>query len=295
MGWFWSNFISGILNNLSYFLPLNFILGFSPIFNFKWRLIKNSLKTSIPIIPHYYSSYLLNNSDKALMKVLSIDLVSIGRYNFAYMAGLFMNSIGMASGMAVSPILNQYYKNKDDESAKNLVFILQISFLIFSFIISIWLKEIFQFSISNQELANTYNLGIVIVMAYSYRPMYFGSVNKFFYMELTGLIWKITLTAGLLNVILNLLLIPFFGFEIAALNTFIAYVYMGYAGFFSKQFKKINTAKYYPEFWIICKVFFLLLAYVIVELNYSIKIGISAFLVIIGYCAIKRIDILMKR
>ena len=72
MGWFWSSFIVGILTNISYFYPLNFILKITPIFNFKRRLIKNSLKVSLPMIPHYYSSYLLENSDKVIMDMTNI-------------------------------------------------------------------------------------------------------------------------------------------------------------------------------------------------------------------------------
>src|SRR5688572_31754143 len=77
MGWFWSTFIVGVLNNLSYWIPLNTTLGIKPIFNFKWRTIKKSLKVSFPTIPHYYSTYLLNSSDKVVLEFLNVSTANI--------------------------------------------------------------------------------------------------------------------------------------------------------------------------------------------------------------------------
>jgi len=275
MGWFWSSFIVGLLSNASYFYPLNFKLKLKPIFNFKRRLIKNSLKISLPMVPHYYSSYLLNSSDKMVMDVMQVGTGNIGKYNVAYTVGGVMNSLGTASGMAIGPLLNKYYKEKKEESAKKLIFILQISFFLITFGLCIWMKELFTFLIRNEDLAKMYYLGIIIVMAYNYRPMYLGFSSKTMYDEKANIMWKVTLGAGLINVLLNLMLIPFFGFEVAAITTFIAYMFMGYAGYYFKVFKEINSAKYYPVFWILLTTALTVLAYYTVELNIWVKIGIS--------------------
>lgn len=275
MGWFWSSFIVGLLSNASYYYPLNFVLKFKPIFNFKRRLIKNSLKVSLPMVPHYYSSYLLNSSDKMVMDVMQVGTSNIGKYNVAYTVGSVMNSLGTASGMAIGPLLNKYYKEKKDEPAKNLIFILQISFFLITFGLCIWMKELFSFLIRNEELAKMYYLGIIIVMSYNYRPMYFGANSKLMFTEKTNVIWRVTLGAGLINVLLNLLLIPFFGFEVAAVTTFVAYMFMGYAGYYFKIFKEINSAKYYPVFWLLLTIALTVLVFYAVELSIWVKIGIS--------------------
>lgn len=275
MGWFWSSFIVGLLTNASYYYPLNFVLKFKPIFNFKRRLIKNSLKISLPMVPHYYSSYLLNSSDKMVMDVMQVSTGNIGKYNVAYTVGSVMNSLGTASGLAIGPILIQFYKERREEPAKNLVFILQISFFLITFGVCVWMKELFSFLIRNEELSKMYYLGIIIVMAYNYRPMYLGFSTKTMFNEKTNVMWKVTLGAGLINVLLNLLLIPFFGFEVAAITTFIAYMFMGYAGYYFKVFNEINSAKYYPIFWVLLTIALTILAYYAVELSMWLKIGIS--------------------
>ncbi|MBE7639223.1 oligosaccharide flippase family protein [Salegentibacter sp. BLCTC] len=294
MGWFWSTFIVGMLTNLSYFYPLNFTLKLKPIFNFKRRLIKNSLQISLPMVPHYYSSYLLNSSDKMVMDVMKVGTGDIGKYNVAYTVGSVMNSLGTASGLAIGPLLNKYYKEKKEEPAKNLVFILQISFFLLTFGVCIWMKELFSFLIRNEELAKMYYLGVIIVMAYNYRPMYLGFSTKTMFNEKTNIMWKISFGAGIINVLLNLLLIPFFGFEVAAFTTFVGYMFMGYSGYYFKGFKEINSASYYPIFWITLTMALTITAYYAVELSKELKIGISLGVSILALIFIRRLNRLIN-
>jgi O-antigen/teichoic acid export membrane protein len=290
MGWFWSTFIVGMLTNLSYFYPLNFILNLKPIFNFKRRLIKNSLQVSLPMVPHYYSNYLLNSSDKMIMDVMRVGTGDIGKYNVAYTVGSVMNSLGTASGLAIGPLLNKYYKENKEKPAKELVFILQLTFFLITFLVCLWMKEAFTFLIRNEALAKMYYLGIIIVMAYNYRPMYLGFSTKIMYNEFTNIMWKVTFGAGLINVILNLLLIPIFGFEVAAFTTFFGYLFMGYSGYYFKAFKGINKVNYYPGFWIIITVFLTIIVYYAVELPLFAKGAISGLVSIFASFLIFKIN-----
>jgi len=275
MGWFWSSFIVGVVRNLSFYYPLNFILKLTPIFNFKWRFIKKSLKVSLPMVPHYYSGYLLENSDKMVMDVSGISTSNIGKYNVAYTVGKFTNTLGTASGLAIGPMLNKFYKEGKDKAASNLIFILQVAFLTITFLLSLWMKEAFSFLIRNDTLAKMYYLGIVIVMAYNYRPMYFGANAKLMFTEKTNVLWKVTLGAGLINVILNIILLPIYGFEAAAITTFIAYMFMGYAGFYFKVFKQISDINYYPILWISITIALTIAVYFLRDLDIMYKLLIS--------------------
>jgi O-antigen/teichoic acid export membrane protein len=293
MGWFWSNFIVGMLTNLSYFYPLNYKLKIRPIFNFKWRLLRHSLKVSLPTVPHFYSGYLLNSSDRLVMNVLKINTQSIGRYNVANTLGGAMGSLSHASAQAIGPMLNKLYKSGDDLAARNLVFVLQIVFLLASFCLCIWMKEIFQFMVRNRELAKVYPLGIIIIMGYNYRPMYIGSNAKLMYAERTNVIWKVSFVAGVINVGLNLILIPIMGFEVAAYTTFVSYMYMGYSGFYFKIFKEINHANYYPQLWMLITVLATATAYWGVEFNLWIKVAITVVFGALGLLALRRFNKLL--
>jgi O-antigen/teichoic acid export membrane protein len=280
MGWFWSAFIVGICSNLSYWYPLNYIIGIKPIFNFKWRLIKKSLKVSLPTVPHYYSGYLLDTSDKMVMDMLKVGTENIGKYNVAYTVGNIVQQLGVASGLAIGPLMMERYKNGDDKGARNLIFLLQTIFIAGTFLLSLWLKEAFQFLIRNEILAQMYPLGIIIIMSYNYRPMYLGANNKLFYTERTNVIWKVTFVAGILNVLLNVMLIPYFGFEVAAFTTFVCLMFMGYIGFYLKVFKEINSANYYPAAWLMATIVLSATAFYAVELSIYAKSVISLIMVV---------------
>lgn len=290
MGWFWSSFVVGVLSNLSYWVPINFKLGFTPIFNFKRKTIKNYLIKSLPTVPHYYSSYLLNSSDRMVMDWLKVSTGDIGKYNVAYTIGGYVEKIAVASGLAIGPLMNEAFKRGDDYKARNLVFILQISFWLLTFIISLWLKEIFYFLIRNDILNKMYPLAVIIIMSYNYKPMYFGANSKLFYAEKTNILWKITFMAGFGNLMLNLLLIPIFGYKVAAVTTFICLIYMGYIGFFMKTFKQINTANFYPLLWLIGTMVLTIIAYYLVEVKVFYKAIISIITLALGLSTIWKMN-----
>ena len=64
-------------------------------------------------------------------------------------------------------------------------------FLVGSFVICLWMKN-HDFFIS-ETLKSVYPLAIIMTMAYNYRPMYLGAVNKIMYMEKTTKLMNITL------------------------------------------------------------------------------------------------------
>ncbi len=288
MGWFISTGISTILSQMSYFIPINFKLGLTPIFNFKWRYIKRSLAISLPTVPHYYASYLLDTSDRLIMKVCGISTASVGLYNAAYTVGNLFKQFGNAAGFAIGPMMNAAYKAGEELKARNLVFILQITYFLLTFIAAIWLKEIFLFLLKNEELQSTYPLGIIILMAYNYRPMYFGANYKLFYFEKTKSLLKVSFVAGIMNVILNFALIPFFGYKVAAITTFVSLMYMGYAGYYLSVSKALNNVNYYPVRWLAITVCLTLISFLFVEQNIIIKLIITLTATLTGYAFIRK-------
>ena len=57
-------------------------------------------------------------------------------------------------------------------------------------------------------------------------------------------ILKISFVAGIINLVLNLVLIPYYGLMAAVLSTFVSYLYMGFSGFFIKEIKEYITESY---------------------------------------------------
>jgi O-antigen/teichoic acid export membrane protein len=291
MGWLWTECVVVLLTNASYWIVVNKKLKLTPIFNFKRRLIKRSLLVSLPTIPHYYATYLLNTSDRMVMSIVKVPTSSIGKYNLASNFGNYFSTLGIAFGLAAGPMLNDFYKKGKDTVARNLLFILQSSFFLITFITCLWLKELFIILIRNEELRQTYPLAIILIMSYNYRPMYLASNAKNFYKEKTSELWKITFIAGLLNVILNLIFVPIWGVMVAALTTFVSYMYMAYSGFFLNDFKKINTVNYYPMAWLSMTILLTVVVYQLANVSITSKIIITVMVLVGVIITYRKIDV----
>lgn len=249
LGWFVSNFLASFLSFLCYIYPVYFKYKITPLVKFRKSFLIKSLKISLPVIPHNYSSFLLNASDRVVMERLNIKTSEIGNYNLAYTFGSYMEFFGNAIGMAIGPIYTSLFSSKSNEAAITVKFItnfLQISFIVISLIVSLWCKELFEVLIKNNDLKAVYPIAIIIIMGYSYRPYYWTAITRLQYSENTKHLWKITFLAGIINVTLNFYFIPIYGIYTAAVTTFICLLYMGFAGYFLPAFKKQETQKYYP-------------------------------------------------
>ncbi len=287
LGWFLSAFCSSVLSFILFAYLIYVKVGLTPIFNFKWRLIRSSLKISLPTVPHYYSSYLLDSSDRLVLDWLKVSTGKIGLYNFAGNFGGYFSTLGMAIGMATSPIYIGYYnQGKNDATAyykaRALTFFIQSGYLLFSFLVCLWLREVFYVLVSNEALQNVYPLAIIIIMGYAYRPMYLGVSTLLFFHERTTHLWKISFIAGASNVALNLLLIPIFGYQIAAVTTFFALMYMGYSGYFMSDYRAVKNLNYYPLRWLIITIFTGALGYHLRDIDVLYKVLISGVLSIGG-------------
>ena len=290
MGWFISAGLAQMLLQLSYWWPLNRIIRIKPAFKQNYALLKKQLKVGLPTVPHYYGSYLLNTSDRLVMKMVGVTTPNIGAYNAANTVGNGFMMLGSASGQAVSPMLMQAYKDNDEKLSRKLVFTLQVIFLCGTLTASIWLKEIFAFLIKIEELQKVYPLGIIIIMAYNYRPMYFGANFKLFFYEKTHVLMKVTLVAGIVNLVLNYFLIPIWGYQVAAYTTFFGLMYMGYTGYFLKEYRDNAQVNFYPLRWLAITIFLTVAAYFIVDFALVIKLIISFIILLAGLWIVKTIQ-----
>lgn len=244
MGWYLSSFIAGCFINISYWKVVNITWRLNPIYKFKWRTIKKSLKTSIPTVPHYYSSFLLESSSRLVMDKTGVSIGVIGNYNLASQFGGYFNMFVNALNTAINPMAMQQIRNQKEDVARGYIFYMVIIVFSATFMFSLWAKEIFQILIKNEVLQSTYPLAIILVMAYNYRPMYIASSNMFFYYEKTNGLLKITLLAGIMAFAGYLLVIPVWGVYGAAIIYYVFLQYMGYSGFFMLEFRKKTKVQY---------------------------------------------------
>lgn len=289
MGFFWSGFASSILYNASYIFPLYGTIGIRPNYKFKWRYISNALKVGAPLIPHQLGAYLQNSSDRLVMDRLRVPPADLGAYGFMGTIADIFASMGMAVNKAIAPFLMQDYKDEKYLNARALIFIWLIGSFLFFSLGGLWLREVFSILINNPELEVLYPLTIILIMSHLYRPLYVGSTHLLTYIEKTGILFRVTLITGAINIVLNLILIPIYGYTTAVFTTYLTYMLQGLIFFYFRTYKEHSTVRYYPMMWVAIQLFLTILVYTSRDLDYPYKILISLFLGAIAFLAFKKV------
>lgn len=285
LGWFIALAIGSLLSFCFYAVPVYFKEKIIPVLTTNVNFWKKSLKVGLPTIPHNYSTYLLNSSDRLMMDQLKTPIQQIGIYNMAYVFGGYLEMFGTAVGMAVGPYYTKLHAQKNevaDKAVKSLTFFLQVSFILICMFISLWVKEVFQLLVKNAELQQAYSIAIIIIMGYAYRPMYWAAGSKIMYFEHTNKLWRISFVAGVLNVVLNLIFIPIYGINAAAITTLISLLYLGISPYYIKEFKAMNTQQFYSVWWMGIVLMLTVILYFIRDSSIVYK-GIISITLIFGY------------
>lgn len=275
LGWYVSSFLGIFVSNSIYWYDLNFKLKLRPILRPKKRTVLRALKISLPMIPHYYSAYLINSSNKVVMDLSNTSIKSIGELNFAQQFSSMAESAVYAIETAIKPINYDSIKKNEEQESKRAIYVYALLTYTMTFMFALWCKEIFQLMVHNEALVKTYPLAAFLVLAYNYRPMYIAATNVMFYYEKTLQVLKITMVAGIFALIANIIFIPLYGVTAAVIVTFISFLYQGYSGFFMKVYKEKTTVNY-PVFKILLfQIILTVVAMLVLDLFWPLKVIIT--------------------
>jgi len=272
MGWYVSSFLGIFVSNAIYWFDLNYKLGLKPILKPKKKTIIHALKVSLPMIPHYYSGYLINTSNKVVMDISKASIKSIGELNFAQQFSSMAESAVYAMETAIKPINFESIKQNKEVESKRAIYIYAIMTYSMTFLFALWCKELFLLMVHNDDLVGTYPLAAILVLSFNYRPMYIASTNVMFYYERTLEVLKITMVAGVIALVANIVFIPKFGLVAAAIITYISGLYQGYAGFFTKIYKSKTTVQYPVLLFFVIQIIMTIVSMLVLDINWVIKI-----------------------
>lgn len=272
MGWYVGSFAATFLMNFIYWYDLNFKLGFRPIYFPKKRTIKRTLEVSLPVVPHYYTAYLITTSNRVVMDYSNIKIGEIGQFNLAQQFVTMVDSLVNAIERAIGPLCMEGIRNNKEEEVKKEIFLFALLTFSGTFLFSLWSKEIFAVLISNSVLATVYPIAALLSLALNYRPAYIAASNVFFYYENTKQLLGITFLAGMIALLLNIVLIPSGGLWAAAVITYVAFMYQGYSGFFYKFYKQFTKVPFPFVKLFFLQLFVTAVAMISLELHWGIKL-----------------------
>lgn len=243
-----SVFISNLVASAATFLMLIPIIVKELKITFNKRLISELMRFSLPYIPAGITSNIVQVINRPMLYALTKDSTSVGVFQANYRMGIFMMLFVSMFEFAWRPFFLQTVQ-EDPVNAKKIfskvltVFLIAASMIFL--VLSFFINDIAQIKLTGRGylIGKAYwsGLNIVPVILFSYLiyGIYINMMAGIYIEKKTKYLPLITGIAAVINVGLNIVLIPPFGLMGAAVVTLISYFAM-LAGIF------IVTNKYYP-------------------------------------------------
>lgn len=285
MGFFISSFVTSVFLGIAYGWQLFIRTGVAPQFRQKGRRIKEWMKVALPLLPHQFTTYLLNSSDRVVLDRnlgnANVTTATVGMFNVAYSFANYFNFFNNQLNTILSPIYFSLFRDRPEESAGIIrrVTFLWIWALIFVCVLAgTWSKELFGFFFINNtdNLAASYKYVIFIFFSFCFRPFYLVSVDFVIFHEKTTSLFKITTVGALLNLVLNIALIPLFGVEVAVYTTYLSFAYIGISGHLFRN-TSAHITKKYNTFG-----YFILITCIGIGVTYTVEWPVVAKLLLTG-------------
>ena len=192
---------------------------------------KYALKFNIPLIPHYLSMTILNQSDRIMIDKM-VGTAEAAIYGIAYTLAMMMTIISGAINSSFIPYTYQHIKEKHfKEIGKNANFILLIVAMgcIMVMVLGPELIKIF----ATEEYYDAIWVMPPVAASVFFMFLYPLFANVEFYFEKTKFVMFASCFGALLNIILNYIFIKKYGYLAAGYTTLVCYIVFSFAHYFA--------------------------------------------------------------
>jgi len=190
--------------------------------NFDLKYIKYALIFGLPVTIHLLSGLILNTFDQIMINSM-VGSNETGLYSFAYKVGMLFQMVIFAMNQSWVPLFYEKMRDKEYESikitAKKYAYL--VGFLALFVTIS---GPVLVKVLAPIEYTKALPLVPIIISGFIFQYFYLMYINYAFFEKKTSSIATITLLAGILNIGLNYLAIPLYGYAAAAWTTLLTYM-----------------------------------------------------------------------
>ena len=185
------------------------------------KYLTYSLSIAIPVLPVVASAYILSVSDRYMIKYFySFNEVAI--YSLAYNIVMIVQLFVMAIGKVWQPFIFENLKNKNFNKIKEYAIYYILSVFIISLLIWLLDKYLVLF-LANNTYLDALKLIPILLVGIFFFFLYAMLSNVVFFYKKMFLFGLPAMISAVVNVILNYLLLPKYGYQIAALTTTVSY------------------------------------------------------------------------
>ncbi len=189
---------------------------------FDWGFWKYALLFNLPLVPHYLSQVVLNSSDRIMIDRM-VDSSAAGIYGLAYSISQVMTMFNTALAQTEEPWLYRKIGEKQIEDIRPIAYFSFIFIAGVNLLLILFAPEIISFFAPKQYYAAIWVIPPIAMSVFFSFSYYFFAVFEY-YFEKTKPIALASCIGAILNIALNYLLIPIYGYTIAGYTTLFCFI-----------------------------------------------------------------------
>ena len=192
----------------------------------KWKINTSYWKAAVlfnlPLIPHYLSGYVLNNSNRIIIANL-VDNAAAAKYSVAYTIALAVTMVWSAVNGSLIPYTYEKCRSSDFKSIANITGPILILYAAMCGVLILLAPEMLRIMAPASYYESVYIIPPLVGGVF-FTSMYFVFANVVYYYKKPKYVMFASVTAAALNIALNWFLIPKFGYFAAGYTTLFCYL-----------------------------------------------------------------------
>lgn len=190
--------------------------------NLRREYVIPAYKYSLPLIPHLLAGWSTGLIDRLLINGMRGESET-GLYSVAHQFSSIITTITNSVNMAFTPWMYESLNNNRHRDIRVVALIATLMYSLLALLISLFSPELLTIMVTEQY-QGIWNVISIMVFAMVFNGLYFFFVDILF-VEKTKLIFIISFSTMIMNILLNILFIPKYGFAGAAWACFITYFF----------------------------------------------------------------------
>lgn len=183
---------------------------------------KYALSYNLPLLPYFFSTVILDKSDRVMISNICGDS-SVAFYSVSYSLANLMILFTSAIGGTFTPWIFRKLDRKDYRDISKITNMIIIIFMVLSFVFMLFAPELIGLFASSEYSEAIYVIPPVV--ASNFFILLYSLVSKMeYYYEKTKTVAAISIITAIVNIGLNYLFIPMYGYIAAAYTTLISYM-----------------------------------------------------------------------
>lgn len=243
------------------------------------------LNVQLPLLPHSLSLTVLSSSDRIMITNM-VGKTETAIYSVAYSAGYVVNVLKNSIVDALRPWIYQKIREKDFISIRKNVNAVMILITLISVVFTTFAPELISIMAPEE-----YKNAIYVIPPVAASSFFTFLYNIFsivgFYYEKTKKIMLASVLGAVLNLVLNFICIPIFGFVAAGYTTLVCYIFFSFAHYYIMRLickRKLHNVQIYDMKFITALSIIVLALSIVFSLTYNniyVRYGIIAIVFII--------------